>query len=106
MSTAATDAGPAGGFVALDDAWRYEGSLTLDNATAVMAASDALPLPTSGRVDMAGVAPADSAALAIVMALRRRALAEGRALRIENLPAALESLAVVYGVDDLVHGTP
>ena len=97
---------PVGGFVALGDAWRYEGALTLDNAAGVMAAADALPLPESGRIDLGGLAPADSAALAVVMALRRRALAEGRTLRIENLPPGLHSLATVYGVDDLARGTP
>ena len=105
MSSVAT-AAPAGGFVAVGDLWRYEGALTLDNAAAVMAAADALPLPASGRVDMAALTPADSASLAILMALRRRALAEGRTLRIDNLPAALHSLAIVYGVDELVSGTP
>jgi phospholipid transport system transporter-binding protein len=95
----------AGGFVVQGDAWRYEGALTLDNAAAVMAHVDTLPLPSSGRVDMGGTGPADSAALAIVMALRRRATAEGRTLTIENLPPALHSLAIVYGVDELTRGT-
>ena len=102
-----TDSGgtpPTGGFMALGDLWRYEGALTLDNAAGVMAIADGIPLPASGRIDFGGLAPADSAALAAVMALRRRAAAEGRALRIDNLPPALESLAVVYGVDDLIRG--
>jgi phospholipid transport system transporter-binding protein len=92
---------PTGGFMALGDLWRYEGALTLDNAASVMAIADAMPLPTSGRVDFGGLAPADSAALAAVLALRRRAAAEGRPLRTDNLPPAL---AVVYGVDELVAG--
>jgi phospholipid transport system transporter-binding protein len=96
---------PAGRFVALGDAWRFEGALTLDNAAEVMTAADAMPLPASGRIDLSGVAHADSSALAVLMALRRRATAENRPLRIENLPAALHSLAVVYGVDDLVRAT-
>jgi phospholipid transport system transporter-binding protein len=97
---------PAGGFVVLGDAWRYEGALTLDNAALVMAHLESLPLPSSGRVDLGGVVHADSAALAILMALRRRGLAEGRTLSFENLPAALHSLAIVYGVDELTRGTP
>ena len=63
----------SGGFVVQGDAWRYEGALTLDNAAAVMAHVESLPLPASGRVDMGGLSPADSSALAILMALRRRA---------------------------------
>jgi len=90
------------GFVVDGDAWRYRGGLTLDNAADVMAAADALPLPPSGIVDLGALAPADSSALAVVMALHRRAKAEGRPLHVANMPAALQSLAVVYGVDDLV----
>jgi len=90
----------------LGDAWRYEGALTLDNAALVMSNLESLPLPSSGRIDLSGMAHADYAALAILMALRRRAIAEGRALSIENLPAALHSLAIVYGVDELTRGTP
>jgi phospholipid transport system transporter-binding protein len=103
MSDALTS--PAGRFVALGDAWRFDGALTLDNAAEVMAGADAMPLPESGRIDLGGVTHADSAALAVVMSLRRRAAAESRPLRIENLPPALHSLAVVYGVDDIVRAT-
>ena len=93
------------GFLALGDGWRYEGALTLDNGASVMAAADAMALPASGLVDLGGMATADSAALAVIMALRRRAHAEGRALRFENLPAALHSLAIAYGVDDLMRAS-
>jgi phospholipid transport system transporter-binding protein len=95
-------AAAVGGFVVDGDAWRYRGALTLDNAAQVMAAADALPLPASGLVDLGALAPADSSALAVVMALHRRAQAENRPVRVVNMPAALQSLAVVYGVDDLV----
>jgi len=96
---------PAGTVAATPEGWRFEGSLTMENAAVMIAAADALPLPESGRVDLAGLTHADSAALAVLMALRRRAAAEGRALRVENLPPALTSLALVYGVDDLARGT-
>ena len=36
------------------------------------------------------------------MELKRRAAAEGRTLAIEGLPQSLHSLAVVYGVEDLL----
>jgi phospholipid transport system transporter-binding protein len=95
----------AGAFTATDQGWRFDGRLTMDTAAAVMASADALPLPGSGRVDFGGLTQGDSSALAVIMALRRRALAEKRALRIDNLPAALLSLAVAYGVDDITRGT-
>jgi phospholipid transport system transporter-binding protein len=99
-------AAPAvGSLVATPEGWRFEGVLTMETAASVLAAADALPFPDSGILDLAGLTHADSAALAVVMALRRRAVAEGRPLHVQNLPPALQSLAVVYGVDDLARGT-
>jgi phospholipid transport system transporter-binding protein len=102
--TEAGDTGDTGAFVDAPDGWHFEGALTMENAAAVLEASAALPLPPSGRVDLAGLSRADSSALAVTIALRRRAHSEGRALRIENLPAGLQSLAAAYGIDALTHG--
>jgi hypothetical protein len=41
-------------------------------------------------------------ALALIIALRRRAALEGTTLSITGLPQSLHSLAVVYGVENLV----
>ena len=93
-----------GAFVASEDGatWRFEGALTLDNAVAVLSASEALALPRSGRVDLSAIATADSAALAVLFALKRRAKSHRHALAFEGMPASLASLARVYGVDELV----
>ena len=104
MTDACTVAAPTGAFTADDDGWRFDGALTLENAAAVMEACQALPFPASGRVDLAGLRHADSAALAVIMALRRRAHAEGRALMLTGMPPGIASLAAVYGVEDLARG--
>jgi phospholipid transport system transporter-binding protein len=91
-----------GGFRADEDGWRFEGALTLDNAAHVMADAEARPLPAGNVIDFAGLTRADSSALAVVMALRRRAGAESRTLSVRNLPESLTSLARAYGVDELV----
>ena len=98
-------AAPHGAFLATPLGWRFEGTLTMDTAAAVMASADALPLPESGSLDFGGLTQGDSSALAVIMALRRRAISEKRALRVDNLPSALMSLAVAYGVDDITRGT-
>jgi len=99
-----SDAPTAGAFRSADDGarWAYAGRLTFENAEAVLAASGALPLPTRGVVDLAGLEHADSAALAVLLALRRRAIAEGGDLAFESVPAGVVALARVYGVDSLV----
>ena len=88
-----------GAFSVVDDGWAFGGALTLDDAADILQASQALPLPASGVVDFGGLMQADSAALAVMMALKRRAATEGRSLKLTGLPPSLRSLAVVYGVE-------
>ena len=101
--THAASAAPAT-FVATDGGarWKFEGKLTMDTAAVALAASRALPLPSAGVVDFAGLQHADSAALAVMIALKRRAAAEGRSIALAGVPPALMSLAVVYGVEQLL----
>jgi phospholipid transport system transporter-binding protein len=96
------DEATAGTFMTEGDAWRFDGALTFDDAARVFAASQNVALPARGVVDFSHMTRADSAALAVMIALKRRAAAEGRTLSIENMPSSLRSLAVVYGVDDLI----
>jgi phospholipid transport system transporter-binding protein len=91
-----------GAFTGGDDGWRFAGALTFDNAAQVFASTLALSLPQKLRVDFSAMTRADSAALAVMIALKRRAAAQGSALSIDGLPASLRSLAVVYGVENLI----
>jgi phospholipid transport system transporter-binding protein len=93
-----------GAFTMSDDGtrWTYRGSLTFDNAASVREAASALPLPKSGRVDLSGLDLADSAALAVMFALRRRARSEHHKLAFEGVPTGLAALARVYGVEELL----
>ncbi len=92
----------AGAFAAAGDRWTFSGVLTFDDAVAALAGADALPLPASGTVDLAGLAHADSAALAVLLALKRRAAAESRPLAFTGVPPLLASLARVYGLEDQI----
>ena len=102
MTEQPAEAPPSGAFTTSESGWAFAGTLTLEDAAAVLDASRALPLPASGVVDLRGMLQADSSALAVIMAVRRRAAAEGRTLSIIGLAASLRSLAVVYGVEDLL----
>jgi phospholipid transport system transporter-binding protein len=94
----------ASGFAAAADGerWTYAGTLTFENAEPVLEAARLLPLPTRGIADLGGLAHADSAALAVLLALKRRAEGEGTQIAFESAPDTLVSLARVYGVDALV----
>jgi phospholipid transport system transporter-binding protein len=100
----ASETASVGGFAASNDGWIFAGALTFDDAADVLRASQELPLPANGVVDFSGLTHADSAALAVVIALKRRAAGEGRTLTVRRLPASLQSLAVVYGVENLIAG--
>jgi len=102
MTTAScAEVASSGAFAAAGDRWQFEGTLTFDDATAVLEQADALPLPASGVVDMAGLVHADSAALAVLLAIKRRAAVEGHRLTFVAFPPMLDSLARVYGIEDL-----
>jgi phospholipid transport system transporter-binding protein len=93
---------PGGGFVALGGRWMYVGTLTFADATAVFDASRKLPLPATGVVDLTGLEHADSSALSVMLAVKRRAVSEGLRLEFAAIPPGLHALAHVYGVEELL----
>ena len=96
------DVGAPGKFAADGDRWRFAGALTFRDAGDAFNASERLPLPASGIVDCSGLVHVDSSALAVLLALQRRATAERAPLIFVSIPAALESLAQVYGIETLL----
>jgi phospholipid transport system transporter-binding protein len=97
---------PARGFApdAAGGRWTLAGPLTVAEAGAVLAASEALPLPATGEIDLAGVGAFDSTAVAVLLALKRRAVAEGAPLAFAGTPERLRALASLYGVEELLAG--
>ena len=53
-------------------------------------------------VDLGEVKELDSSLLAAVLDWMRAVRAQGRELRIENIPASLATIAKLYGVDELL----
>ena len=90
--------------MATDGRWTFAGSLTFAYAAAVFAAAQELPLPASGIVDLAGLEQADSSALAVMLALKRRAAVSGARLTFGSIPQGISALANVYGVEELLAG--
>lgn len=94
----------ASGFAPADDGarWICVGGVTFSNAGPVLEASRTLPLPTAGVVDCQALHPVDSAAVAVLVALKRRAAEEGKSLTFTNITASLHTLADLYGVEELL----
>jgi phospholipid transport system transporter-binding protein len=98
------EADAGGSFAADADGarWTYAGALTFAQAGSALEAAQALPLPTSGTVDCSGIGAVDSAAVAVLLALKRRAAAESCTLEFLGVPAALAALADLYGVGEML----
>jgi phospholipid transport system transporter-binding protein len=58
--------------------------------------------PTGIVVNATDLCQFDSAALAVLLALRRQALALGKSFAIDGLPSRLGDLARLYGITELL----
>jgi phospholipid transport system transporter-binding protein len=77
-------------------------TITFQNARAVLEQGCAAIRGGQHELDLAGIKVADSSAVAVLLAWQRTARAAGATLRIQNMPAGIQSLAHVYGVDSLL----
>ena len=86
----------------IGERWAFVGALTYANAGGVLAAAARLAMPTTGEIDLADIGAIDSTAVAVLVALKRRAAEESRPLAFVNVPAALTALANLYGVEEIL----
>ena len=77
-------------------------AITMENAATVASAGVAAIEAGDRVIDLSAVTRCDSSAVAALLAWRRAADAQGASLEIVGGSRALSSLAVVYGVDELV----
>ena len=81
-------------------------SLTFQNANAVLQSGYAAIAAGQTVFDLASVKLADSSAVSVLLAWKRAARKANVALSYINLPASLQSLADLYGVDAFLIDTP
>ena len=81
-------------------------TLTVQNAKAALAQGIAAIQAGQTVFDLASVQVADSSAVAVLLAWKRAARKAGAALAYVNVPAGLQSLAALYGVDSFLVDTP
>ena len=77
-------------------------ALTFENAQAALEQGCAAVTAGETEFDLGGVKAADSTALALMLAWQRRAQAQGRTLKFINVPANIDALGRLYGVDGLL----
>ena len=81
-------------------------TLTVINAKAALDQGIAAIKAGQTVFDLGTVKTADSSAVAVLLAWKRAARKSGTALSYVNLPASLQSLAALYGVDAFLVDTP
>ena len=81
-------------------------SLTVENAKAALDQGTAAIKAGQTVFDLGSVQHADSSAVAVLLAWKRAARKAGVALAYINLPASLQSLAALYGVDAFLVESP
>jgi phospholipid transport system transporter-binding protein len=78
------------------------GSMTMDNASALLAQGVAALAEGKTNFDLSAVTDVDSSGLAVLFGWQRAATAQGKAITLINPPHNLRSLADVYGVSSLL----
>ena len=78
------------------------GPVTLANVAALLEEGRRHLSEGALTVDLSGVTELDSSALALLLAWLREAKAGGRAVGFANLPESLQTIARLYGVEDLL----
>lgn len=81
-------------------------ALTVQNAKAALNQGLAAIKAGQTTFDLGAVKAADSSAVAVLLAWKRAARKAGAALAYVNVPASLQSLAALYGVDAFLVDTP
>jgi len=84
------------------DRWTVSGAITMDSVVGLLAASASLAMPPAGVVDLEHIDRVDSAGVALLLDWKRRAAAEGTPLQFSGVPQNMMSLALLYGVEDML----
>ena len=84
------------------DSLILEGAVTLDTVPALIGAVEENLRQGARVVDFRNVTEVDSAALALALECLRRAAENKTRLRLANLPVAMQNLAKLYGVSELL----
>ena len=84
------------------DRLRVRGAMVISSATELKEAGETALSNGASVVDLGEVAEADSSAVAVLLAWTRVAQDRKQALAIVDVPESIKSLAVLYGVAELL----
>jgi phospholipid transport system transporter-binding protein len=83
--------------------WILSGEVVIDTAFALLEASKLLTLGPNNKIDFSGVTNIDTSTISLIFEWKRRALKENQSIQFVNLPANLNSLTQLYGVNEMIN---
>lgn len=84
----------------------FDGAVTIGTVPALLEQCRALLEPGVAVLDFKGVTEVDSAAVALALECLREARRRKLALSLANLPEAMQNLAELYAVSELLQADP
>ena len=84
----------------------FDGAVTIGTVPALLEQCRALLAPGVAVLDFKGVTEVDSAAVALALECLREARRRKLALSLANLPEAMQNLAELYAVSELLQADP
>jgi len=82
--------------------WQFSGDLTIEKIPAIIELINKQKLDKKTTIDFSKVTSIDTSTLSLIFELQRQAKKTQSQFIFKNLPKNLNSLAKLYGVEDLV----
>jgi phospholipid transport system transporter-binding protein len=83
--------------------WKLSGEVVINTATTLLESSKTLTLAPNTKIDFTGVTNIDTSTISLIFEWKRRAQKENQSIQFVNLPANLNSLTQLYGVDEMIN---
>lgn len=83
--------------------WKLSGEVVIQTATALLESSKALSMTPNTKINFSDVKNIDTSTISLIFEWKRRAQKENQSIQFVNLPANLNSLTQLYGVDEMIN---
>lgn len=83
--------------------WDLSGEVVINTASDLLEASKLLSLGPDTKIDFSEVTGIDTSTISLIFEWKRRALKENQSIKFVNLPANLNSLTQLYGVNEMIN---
>ena len=82
---------------------KHQPEVVINTASDLLEASKLLSLGPDTKIDFSEVTGIDTSTISLIFEWKRRALKENQSIKFVNLPANLNSLTQLYGVNEMIN---